>query len=449
MSNEQIRYLLDRYLSGEITEKEQQQLAALLQDADYEQIIQGEIMQDLQATDGEPVADRGAYAMLQRVLAVDKTMGEESGGLPVGGDDASERMGRVMGEEPKGLLVDFRRAAWRWSAAAVFFFAFAGAGYFFFYKNKTAALQATPHVYSMARIVPGSSQAVLTLANGQQIVLTNAQNGVLSRQGLTKVVKQDSGLLAYDVKDADGGNGAEGSRGNGRNGANGGTADERSGGTGDNVNGKTLYNTLATPRGGQYQVCLPDGTRVWLNAESSLRYPTAFTGKDREVQLTGEAYFEVAADKNRPFLVRAGSTETRVLGTHFNIMSYEDEGPVRTTLLEGAVRMEQGTYSALLQPGEQAQPDNEKGGIATRLVNTRAVVAWKDGYYYFDRTPVQSVMRQIARWYDVDIVYQGAAPTDEIVGKIPRTAYVSEVLHIMELIGIRFKIEGRKIIVLS
>ena len=344
-----------------------------------------------------------------------------------------------------GLLVGFRRAAWRWSAAAVFFFAFAGVGYFFFFKHKTAVVPATARVHPATGIVPGSSQAVLTLANGQQIILTNAQNGVLSRQGLTKVVKQDSGLLAYDVKDADGGNSAEGSKGNGANGGNG-----RNGGTTDKLKGgETLYNTLATPRGGQYQVCLPDGSRVWLNAESSLRYPTAFTGKDREVQLTGEAYFEVAADKSRPFLVKAGSTETRVLGTHFDIMSYADEGPVRTTLLEGAVRMEQGTHSALLQPGEQAQLDNEKGGIVTHLVNTRAVVAWKDGYYYFDRTPMQSVMRQIARWYDVDIVYQGAAPVDEFVGKIPRTAYVSEVLHIMELIGIRFKIEGRKIIVLS
>ncbi|HEX3933839.1 MAG TPA: FecR domain-containing protein, partial [Puia sp.] len=221
------------------------------------------------------------------------------------------------------------------------------------------------------------------------------------------------------------------------------------GGNGTAGMGGTLYNTITTPRGGQYQITLPDQTKVWLNAESSLRFPTAFAGKDRAVQLTGEAYFEVAADKSKPFLVKAGSTETRVLGTHFNIMAYSDEGPVKTTLLEGAVSMGQEMQSALLQPGEQGQFDSNKGIIATRAVNTRAVVAWKDGYYYFDRASMQSVMRQISRWYDVEIVYEGAVPKDEIVGKMPRTAEVSEVLHIMELIGIRFKIEGKKITVLG
>jgi transmembrane sensor len=155
----------------------------------------------------------------------------------------------------------------------------------------------------------------------------------------------------------------------------------------------------------------------------------------------------VKADKDKPFLVRAGQTETRVLGTSFNIMAYSDEGTVKTTLLNGAVKMALGQQSALLQPGEQGRYDDGKGIIATRAVNTRAVVAWKDGYYFFDRTPVQSVMRQIARWYDVTIVYQGAPPQDEIVGKLPRTADVKEVLHLMELIGIHFKIEGKMIVV--
>jgi ferric-dicitrate binding protein FerR (iron transport regulator) len=206
-----------------------------------------------------------------------------------------------------------------------------------------------------------------------------------------------------------------------------------------------LYNTITTPRGGQYQVTLPDGTKVWLNAESSLRFPTAFTEKERAVELTGEAYFEVATNKNKPFLIKTGQSNTRVLGTSFNIMAYNDEGPVKTTLLEGAVKIAEGGRSALLQPGEQGIFNS--GSITTKTVNIRAVIAWKDGYYFFDRTPVQSVMRQIARWYNVDIVYKGAMPKDEIVGRIPRSAYVSDVLHIMELIGIHFKIEGRTIIV--
>ena len=294
-----------------------------------------------------------------------------------------------------------------------------GGAELFLVRRKAGPAVAVAPAPAAKVIVPGSNKAILTLANGQQIVLNNAQNGMIGQQGGTKVVKLDSGKLAYNS------------------------------GGGEKSAGAVLYNTITTPRGGQYQVTLPDESRVWLNAESSLRFPTAFTGTDREVQLSGEAYFEVKADKGKPFLVKSGSAETRVLGTHFNIMAYGDEGPVRTTLLEGAVSMGQGQQSALLQPGEQGQFDASKGIIATRVVNTSAVVAWKDGYYFFDRTPVQSVMRQIARWYDVEIVYEGAVPKDEIVGKIPRTAYVSEVLHIMELIGIRFKIDGRKIVVLS
>jgi len=272
-----------------------------------------------------------------------------------------------------------------------------------------------------APIQPGANKAILTLANGQQIILNNAQKGTIGQQGNIRVIKLDSGQLAYASPTVES------------------PADQLAKGP--------LYNTISTPRGGQYQVTLADGTKVWLNAESSIRFPTAFAGKNREVELTGEAYFEVKADKSKPFVVKAGQTETRVLGTNFNIMAYSDEGAVKTTLLDGAVSMALGTQSTLLQPGEQGQYDAGRGNMTTRMVNTRAVVAWKDGYYFFDRTPVQNVMRQIARWYDVTIVYQGAAPKDEIVGKLPRTADVKDVLHIMELIGIHFKIEGKTIVV--
>ena len=323
---------------------------------------------------------------------------------------------RSSDEVRRNLRVGFRR----WAVAAILLLLIGGGTVLFLVRQKAGPAVAVAIAPAAKVIVPGCNKAILTLANGQQVVLNNAQNGVIGQQGGTRVVKLDSGKLAYN-----------------------------SGAGGENSANTVLYNTITTPRGGQYQVTLPDETKVWLNAESSLRFPTAFTGKDREVQLSGEAYFEVRADKNKPFLVKSGSAETRVLGTHFNIMAYGDEGPVRTTLLEGVVSMGQEEQSALLQPGEQGQFDPNKGIIATRVVNTTAVVAWKDGYYYFDRTPVQSVMRQIARWYDVEIVYEGAVPKDEIVGKIPRTAYVSEVLHVMELIGIRFKIDGRKIGVLS
>ncbi len=338
-------------------------------------------------------------------------------------EEEKQELALIMKDLAPALLRTMPR---RWMAAAAIVLILLGGGalYIFTKPAPTAPVAKIP-LKSPDSIHPGSNRAVLTLAGGQQIVLDETHNGLLGRQGKTRVIKLDSGRLAYN-SGADGkGGGADGNDGSGAD--------------------APLYNTITTPRGGQYQVTLPDGTKVWLNAESSLRFPTAFTEKERAVELTGEAYFEVAANKNKPFLVKTGQSNTRVLGTSFNIMAYNDEGPVKTTLLEGAVKIDEGGRSALLQPGEQGIFNS--GSITTKTVNIRAVIAWKDGYYFFDRTPVQSVMRQIARWYNVDIVYKGAMPKDEIVGRIPRSAYVSDVLHIMELIGIHFKIEGRTIIV--
>ena len=404
MESQHITYLLDRYIRGQLTGQEQRELEELFQDGEWQTVVQAELVRLMQeeAADAAATGEDGQVGggdwepVLQRVLSVDKTAGGS------------------------GVVRAFRVGWRRWAVAAILLLLVGGGTVLFLVRRKTGPVVAVAPVPAAKVIVPGSNKAILTLANGQQIVLNNAQNGVIGQQGGTKVVKLDSGKLAYNSGDG-----------------------------GENHANAVLYNTITTPRGGQYQITLPDETKVWLNAESSLRFPTAFTGKDREVQLSGEAYFEVRADKDKPFLVKSGSAETRVLGTHFNIMAYGDEGPVRTTLLEGVVSMGQEEQSALLLPGEQGQFDPNKRIIATRTVNTTAVVAWKDGYYYFDRTPVQSVMRQIARWYDVEIVYEGAVPKDEIVGKIPRSAYVSEVLHVMELIGIRFKIDGRKIVVLS
>lgn len=393
-----MRYLLERYVRGQLTEQERLELEKLFQDTDYENIIKEELVRLLGEETGASDIGTGAWGpVLQRILSVDKTAGNT------------------------GATV---RPMWyyrlRWSAAAIFLLV--TGGLFFFYRNNNVKREKSAPALAVTAIHPGCNRAVLTLANGQHIVLDNARKGMVSQQGNTRVMKVDSGVLAYAAAAGD--------------------AEENAAGNG------MLYNTITTPRGGQYQVTLPDGTKVWLNAESSLRFPIAFKGSNREVQLTGEAYFEAAEDKSKPFIVRARETETRVLGTHFNIMSYADEGAVRTTLLEGKVSMASGQKQAVLQPGQQGQYDSDKGVIATRMVNTRAVVAWKDGYYYFDRTPVQAVMRQIARWYDVEIVYSGAVPRDEIVGKIPRTADVSEVLHVMELIGIHFKINGKQIIVI-
>ena len=327
----------------------------------------------------------------------------------------------IAPERPLGTASRNRSAlttlAIRYTAAATFtgLLALTGILWSRYHRRDRNSDHSTAATYYKNEVPPGGNHAILTLAGGLHVVLDSAGQGSLGMQGASRIVKINSGSLFYKAVSGD--------------------------------HSSSYYNTITTPAGGQYQVTLADGTKVWLNALSAIKFPTSFDGPDRTVELTGEAYFEVKADKDKPFLVKAGQTETRVLGTSFNIMAYSDEGAVKTTLLDGAVSMALGLQSALLRPGEQGQYDDNKGSMMTRPVNTRAVVAWKDGYYFFDRTPVKSVMRQIARWYDVTIVYQGAAPKDEIVGKLPRTADVKEVLHIMELIGIHFKIEGKTIVV--
>ena len=437
-----IHYLLDRLMKGALTEQEQQQLTEMLQKPDHEELVKEELLRMLQSdpTPGSPVGDPftalspgnpafpaspadntaspqpatglsgdGDWSrVLRSVLSIDKTAGL----LPHSASNTAPKK--------EGILLHLRRSIRKWSVAAILLLTFTAGAFWLLHKKQPKPLATHTTAPPPAAILPGSNQAILTLANGSQVTLNDAQKGVLGRQGNTRIIKLDNGKLAYDA-------------------GHGEIAGQQA----------SLYNTIATPRGGQYQVTLPDGTKVWLNAASSLRFPTAFSGNTREVQLNGEAYFEVTPDKTKPFLVQAGSTRTLVIGTHFNIMAYDDEAAIRTTLLEGAVRMDKGTQSTVLQPGQQGDLEIIGDKLTTKTVNTKAVIAWKDGYYYFDRTPVQSVMRQIARWYNVDIEYRGPIPHDEIVGKIPRTAYVADVLHIMELIGIHFSIEGRKIIVLD
>ncbi len=403
MQQQEIRYLLQQHMAGTLSPAGTEQLRAVLSDPANEALIL-QCLQQLMEESPELESETGLYPhMLTNILSVDKT-------------GTGKTVTPVITAPKEGLriLIGFR---WQWAAAAIVALTLLAAGWFFVRKKTDGAGKlAANHAHEKTSIVPGSNRAVLTLADGSQITLTDAENGLLSQQGATRVVKTDSGRLAYY-----------------------------------SGNGKTtaMLNTISTPRGGQYQVTLPDATKVWLNAASSLRFPTAFTGNERQVELTGEAYFEVAQNSNMPFVVKAGQAQVNVLGTHFNIMAYDDEKAIQTTLLEGAVKMSMGQQAAILKPGQQGGYDKKTGNLSTREVNTNEAIAWKEGYYLFNRTDIPTIMRQIARWYDVDVVYEGAAPKDEIVGKISRTANVSDVLHIMELIGIHFRINGRTITVLS
>lgn len=270
-------------------------------------------------------------------------------------------------------------------------------------------------------VAPGGNKAVLTLANGKTIILDNAHAGRLARQGSSKVTKVNNGLIAY-----------------------------KAGTSISSVTEPVQYNTLTVPRGGQYQLILPDGTKVWLNAASSIRYPTAFTGQERRVTITGEVYMEVARDAKHPFMVTTRHSDITVLGTSFNVMAYDNEPVVNTTLLEGSVKVSVfgDNQPAILKPGEQASVGNTGGNINVKKVNAEDAAAWIHGLLSLNDCTVQEFMDKLSRWYDVDVEYAGKVPSKEFGGMINRNANLSDVLSALDAAGIHTRMEGKKIIVL-
>lgn len=275
-------------------------------------------------------------------------------------------------------------------------------------------------------INPGKNKAVLTLANGQKISLTDALNGKLAQQAGVTISKTANGQLVYQAApNASGKNTAE-------------------------------YNTIEAPRGGQWQVILPDGSKVFLNASSSLKYPVVFAAKERKVELKGEAYFEISHNKKAPFRVRAKGQTVEVLGTHFNIMSYDDEKTVKTTLLSGSVKVSSNAKNAsgvnaaeflVLKPGEQSQVSSGNMKLI-QDVDLEDVLAWKNGYFKFNEN-LRSIMTKVSRWYDVEVVYETQPdPEFKFKGEISRDKNISELLNMLDYTGnVHFKIEGRRVIV--
>jgi ferric-dicitrate binding protein FerR (iron transport regulator) len=268
------------------------------------------------------------------------------------------------------------------------------------------------------RIKPGTNTATLTLANGSVITLDDAPEGVVAQTGSAAITK-GNGLLSYTA--------------NGNTKAN-----------------ENAVNIMHVPRGGQYAVTLSDGTKVWLNSGSSLTYPEVFDGPERKVVLSGEAYFEISKNEQQPFIVHTDRADVHVLGTHFNINAYNDEGVLKTTLLEGAVRLSAAAASVVLAPGEQGLITGSRPGIEKKRVNVSQEVAWKAGYFVFRNNTIRDIMRQISRWYDVEIEYRGELPTGTFGGTYSKEKDLPELLNGLELTGlVHFKIEGRKIIVMT
>ena len=317
--------------------------------------------------------------------------------------------------KPKAIVRSFNI---NWWAAAASVILLLSIGYFLFKKQPELQIaKITQPLPLVNDIAPGGNKAILTLGNGQTIILDSTGNGTISTQGNSTVTKLADGQLAYE-------------------GSNNATGNE------------IVYNTISTPRGGQYNLTLSDGSKVWLNAESSLRFPASFSGEERKVELTGEGYFEIAHDAEKPFKVSVNKSEIEVLGTHFNINGYLDENNLRTTLLQGSVKVSKGTESSVIKPGQQAVVNNSSNAITiNNNTNVEEVIAWKNGLFQFDNTDIKDVMRQVGRWYDLEVKFEGKIPEKKITGKIYRNVNVSKVLRIMEALKIDFKIDGKTVTV--
>jgi len=310
-----------------------------------------------------------------------------------------------------------KRNWFRLAAAAVFVLAVIGV-YLLVNQQPVELPVAKSDQHITNDILPGGNKAVLTLSNRSDINLESVSNGTIVTEGDTKISKLNDGQLVYN------------------------TLEEKP--------TQVLYNTVTTPRGGQYQLLLADGSKVWLNSASSIRFPVSFNGNERRVEVSGEAYFEVAKNPSMPFKVDVnGKNEIEVLGTHFNINSYTDEGSIKTTLLEGSVKVTslKTRESKLITPGQQAQL-NTDGQITINKADPDKVMAWKNGYFNVDGANTKTVMQLLSRWYDVDVVYEGVIPQREWGGDIEKNLKLSQLLKILEKNNLHFRLEGRKLVVL-
>lgn len=304
-----------------------------------------------------------------------------------------------------------RRVAWVAAAAAIILLISVGRAW---YLRQPAIMVTAAEPALYVPITAGTNKATLTLADGSVVALDSLHGGQQLQQGQSQITQAVNGKIVYAATLAS--------------------------------NKAAAYNTLKTPRGGQYNVALADGTEVWLNAASSITYPAAFTGKERRVTVTGEAYFEVAASASQPFIVEANGTEVLVLGTHFNINAYDDEQSINTTLTEGAVLVKSATIARLLSPGQQARVAKGSGDIALEpKADMNNILAWKNGYFSFDNADIPAVMRQLARWYNIDVTYEGKLPEFTFTGEIGRSLTEEQLLNVLTKAGIHFKADGHRL----
>ncbi len=382
--------LLARYLHGQLTSEEVGRLMTYIQED--EAVLPEEITALLtgqrESGTGDPVQEE---LLFSRIMSMDQELSRK----PV-----------------------YRRM-W-WAAAAGILVLLGAAGYFWHQQNSPVSPKHPTVAVSEpdTKIPAGSKGAILTLSNGENIALDSTGSGTIAIQNGVKVAL-DNGQLQYQP---------------------------------DSVTTSIVFNTLSTPRGREFRIVLPDGSKAWLNSASSIKYPAAFSGKERSVEITGEVYFEIASDANMPFRVKVNrETTIDVLGTHFNINAYPDEKNIAATLAEGAIRFNLNEESTILSPGQQARVPNQSAGKkhihVTANADVAQVLAWKDGLFDFNHMPFDQVMRQLSRWYDIDVTYESAIPDIDFEGTLGRDVSLSKILFFLGKVGVQYRLEGRRLVI--
>ncbi|QEC42030.1 FecR family protein [Pseudobacter ginsenosidimutans] len=388
MENSRIVYLVTGYLNDTLLQPETDELQELLLHEEESEAVAAAFNRIV--LNSPPAAD---YKPEQWEFLASRVLSQTQSGIDVQ-PAVNKKTGRI------------RRLLWTAAASVL---VLAGIGTYFLLGNKKVE---KPVVVSQSEeVLPGRQGALLTLADGSQVLLDTIKNGVVALQGgaMAKVV---NGTLLYE--------------GNGKD---------------------VVFNTMSTPRGRQFQLRLPDGTQVWLNAASSIRYPTSFTGKERRVEVTGETYFEVARNSKLPFRVSVNNqTEVEVLGTHFNINSYNNENSMNTTLLEGSIRVRKGAESVIIKPGEQAQVNS--GIRVAKEVDLEKVMAWKNGFFNFEGLKLEEILRQIERWYEIEVIYEKGIPDIPVTGEMSKDIPLNKLMFILEKLDVHYRLEGRKLIIL-
>lgn len=386
--NDDQQKLLKMWLSGNISRQDWEQLLDSLKDTNFEEHPDlGVLLRDEWNNVPETQVIPDWENKLDNILAIDRRY------------------------KPKTRLRSIQRTRRfrRWGIAAVIILLFGISGPYFIrlYNSKAT------HTATSLAVMPGTSGAILTLSNGRKVVLDSAGNGVIATENGVRILF-NKGKLEYEV--------------------------------GQTYTGEALYNTMATPKGRQFELTLPDGTRVWLNSASSIRYPIVFASDTRHVAVTGEVFLDVAKDKRKPFSINVSEkNKVDVLGTQLNINAYKDEPDITTTLLEGSVKVQ----GIILKPGQQAQMKQTGNVQLLENVDLDRVMAWKNGLFNFNGTDLQSAMRQLERWYNITVKYPNGVPSVKLFGEISKGVRLQELLKMLNAAELDCTIEADNILLIS